>query len=130
MGDQSGKLGDTIKFLGDVTGESLFATAALKINDSPAINYYFETKKINISIQTGIRINNIYHYVMQSWKCFIYVLLVKTRGIPSNSVDGNLTNLPPSDLVHLSGPVTEDAITRVLQQRSAVGENYVCTKNS
>ena len=68
---------------------------------------------------------------MSKLKMFIiYVLLVKTRGIPSNSVDGNLTNLPPGDLVHLSGPVTEDAITRALQQRSAVGENYVRTKNS
>ena len=28
--------GYTIHFLGDVTGESLFAVAALKINDSPA----------------------------------------------------------------------------------------------
>ena len=30
-----------MKFLGDVMGESLFATASLEIDDSPAINYYF-----------------------------------------------------------------------------------------
>ena len=57
----------------------------------------------------------------------IFLVPVKTRGLPSNSLNGNITSSPPDDLVHLSGPVTEDAIIRVLQQRSMAGENYVCT---
>ena len=47
--------------------------------------------------------------------------------MPSNAVNGNITSLPPSDLVHVSGPITEDAVIGVLQQRNAVGENYVWT---
>ncbi|KAJ7378290.1 Myosin [Desmophyllum pertusum] len=49
---------------------------------------------------------------------------VRTRGMASNSLNGNTTSLPPDDLVHLSGPITEDAVIGVLQQRSTAGENY------
>ena len=44
----------------------------------------------------------------------------------SNSRSGNTTSLLPDDLVHISGPVTEDAVVGVLQKRSVAGENYVC----
>ena len=57
----------------------------------------------------------------------MFLFPVKTRGMPSNSVDGNITSLPPDDLVHVTGPITEDAVIKVLQQRSAAGENYVST---
>ena len=43
----------------------------------------------------------------------------------SNSLNGNTTSLRPDNLVHLSGPITEDAVLGVLQQRSVAGENYV-----
>ena len=46
----------------------------------------------------------------------------------SNSVSGNQTSLPPDDLVHLTGPITEAALLEVLQQRSATAENYVGDK--
>lgn len=49
---------------------------------------------------------------------------VKTNGMASNSVSGNQTSLPPDDLVHLNGPITEAALLDVLQQRSAAAENY------
>lgn len=49
---------------------------------------------------------------------------VKTKGMVSNSQSGNTTSLQPDDLVHISGPITEDAIVSVLQQRSVAGENY------
>ena len=45
----------------------------------------------------------------------------------SNSLNGNTTSLVPDDLVHINGPITEDAVIGVLQQRSVAGENYVCT---
>lgn len=48
----------------------------------------------------------------------------------SNSQSGNTTSLQPDDLVHIGGPITEDAIVSVLQQRSVAGENYVCRFNS
>lgn len=54
------------------------------------------------------------------------VLSVKTKGMASNSLNGNTTSLLPDDLVHINGPTTEDAVVAVLQQRSAAGENYVC----
>jgi len=44
----------------------------------------------------------------------------------SNSQNGNITSLVQEDLVHISGPITEDAVISVLQQRSVTGENYVC----
>ncbi len=56
----------------------------------------------------------------------ILFLSVKTRGLASNSLNGNTTSLPPDDVVHLNGPITEDAVVGMLQQRSAAGENYVC----
>lgn len=46
----------------------------------------------------------------------------------SNSVGGNQTSLPPDDLVHLTGPITEAVLLEVLQQRSAAAENYVGDK--
>lgn len=46
----------------------------------------------------------------------------------SNSVSGNKTSLPPDDLVHLNGPITEAALLGALQQRSAAAENYVGDK--
>ena len=49
---------------------------------------------------------------------------VKTNGMASNSVSGNQTSLPPDDLVHLTGPITEAALLGALQQRSAAAENY------
>lgn len=48
----------------------------------------------------------------------------------SNSLNGNTTSLVPDDLVHIRGPITEDAVVGVLQQRSVAGENYVCMLNS
>ena len=69
----------------------------------------------------------IQSHINYSVNVLIFLLPVKTRGLPSNSLNGNITSLSPDDLVHLSGPVTEDAIIRVLQQRSMAGENYVCT---
>ena len=59
---------------------------------------------------------------------FLCVLSVKTRGMPSNSLNGNTTSLPPDDLVHISGPITEDTVLGALRERSAAGENYVCEK--
>jgi len=53
------------------------------------------------------------------------VLSVKTKGIASNSLNGNTTSALPDDLVHISGPITEDAVVGVLKQRSVAGENYV-----
>ncbi|KAK2557261.1 Unconventional myosin-VIIb [Acropora cervicornis] len=49
---------------------------------------------------------------------------VKTKGIPSNALTGSTTSQSLDDLVHVTGPITEDAIIKVLQQRSAMGENY------
>lgn len=49
---------------------------------------------------------------------------VKTKGIPSNALTGSTTSQSLDDLVHVTGPITEDAIIKVLQQRSALGENY------
>ena len=46
----------------------------------------------------------------------------------SNSVSGNKTSLPPDDLVHLNGPITEAVVLEVLKQRSAAAENYVGDK--
>lgn len=57
-----------------------------------------------------------------------FVLSVKTNGMASNSVSGNKTSLPPDDLVHLTGPITEAALLGALQQRSAAAENYVGDK--
>lgn len=59
--------------------------------------------------------------------CNFGLLLVKTKGIPSNALTGSTTSL--DDLVHVTGPITEDAIIKVLQQRSALGENYVSIIN-
>lgn len=49
---------------------------------------------------------------------------MKTKGQASNSVVSNQTS-SPEDLVYLSGPITEDSIVQVLQQRSTTGQNYV-----
>lgn len=49
---------------------------------------------------------------------------VKTSGMPSNALSGSVTSQSFDDLVHATGPITEDAIIRVLQQRSALGENH------
>ena len=57
--------------------------------------------------------------------CCVCVLLVKTKGIASNSLNGNTTSPLPDDLVHICGPITEDAVVGVLKQRSVAGENYV-----
>ena len=61
--------------------------------------------------------------------CNFGLLLVKTKGIPSNALTGSTTSQSLDDLVHVSGPITEDAIIKVLQQRSALGENYVSIIN-
>lgn len=58
------------------------------------------------------------------------MFVVKTKGMVSNSQSGNTTSLQPDDLVHIGGPITEDAIVSVLQHRSVAGENYVCRFNS
>lgn len=56
----------------------------------------------------------------------VCILSVKTKGMVSNSQSGNTTSLLHGDLVHIGGPITEDAIVGVLQQRSVAQENYVC----
>lgn len=61
--------------------------------------------------------------------CNFGLLLVKTKGIPSNALTGSTTSQSLDDLVHVTGPITEDAIIKVLQQRSAMGENYVSIIN-
>lgn len=53
------------------------------------------------------------------------MFLVKTKGIPSNALTGSTTSQSLDDLVQVNGPITEDAIIKVLRQRSALGENYV-----
>lgn len=57
--------------------------------------------------------------------CNFGLFLVKTKGIPSNALTGSTTSQSLDDLVHVTGPITEEAIIKVLQQRSALGENYV-----
>ena len=57
--------------------------------------------------------------------CYHTVVLgFKTQGAASNTRDGN-TTVCPDDLLNLSGPITEDAVLKALEQRFSVGQNYV-----
>lgn len=66
-------------------------------------------------------------FIIIANKPMISALGVKTKAQSSNCVGVDKLSCP-EDLVHLAGPITEDGIVRVLQQRSAAGHNYVSSE--
>ena len=81
---------------------------------------------------TFLLLYSLYHHAQCATSTFAtstFVLSVKTKGMVSNSQSGNTPSLLPDDLVHICGPITEDAVVGVLQKRSVAGENYVCLIN-